>query len=134
MNTVTKIGIKSYIYRMNPAETYILNQKEPYKSILIHIQSVIEDAVPDVDLKYKYNIPFYYIAGKPYCYLNQSKDYVDVGFWHAARLTVYTEHMVTVGRKVMKSLRYKKLEDIDDIILIAVLQNAYDVRHRVFYK
>lgn len=118
---------------MNPAEAYILNQPEPYRSMLLHLQAVIEATVPEADLKYKYRIPFYYINGKPYCYLNQSKDYIDVGFWHAAHLSKHTELMVTAGRKVMKSLRYKSLEEIDNDILIAVLHDAYTVKDKKLY-
>ena len=43
---------------MNPAENYILNQPEPYRSMLMHLQSLIEYAIPEADLKYKYKIPF----------------------------------------------------------------------------
>lgn len=118
---------------MNPAENYILNQPEPFRSILLHLQSVIELTVPGVDLKYKYRIPFYYIDGRPFCYLNQSQDYVDIGFWNAAHLSVHLELMHTKGRKVMKSLRYKSLEEVNNDILIAVLNNAYAVKDKKFY-
>ncbi len=119
---------------MNPAEDYILNQPEPYKGILLHLQSVIEHIVPEVDLKYKYRIPFYYINGRPFCYLNQSKDYVDVGFWNAAHLSVHLNKMATAGRKMMKSLRYRSLEEIDDAVLTEVLRDAYSVRAKKFWK
>lgn len=119
---------------MNPAESYILDQPEPFRSILLHLQAVIEHHIPDVDLKYKYRIPFYYIEGRPYCYLNQSDDYVDVGFWNAAHLTKNLEYLTTKGRKLMKSLRYRSLEEIDDAILLEVLKDAYSVRDKKFYK
>ena len=119
---------------MNPAEAYILDQPEPYRSILLHLQSVIEHTVPGVDLKYKYKIPFYYVEGRPYCYLNHTKNYVDLGFWNAAHLTVHLEHMTTAGRKMMRSLRYTALEEINDTILVEVLKDAYAVRDKKFYK
>ncbi len=119
---------------MNPAEQYILNQPEPFRSILLHVQSVIEHTVSDVDLKFKYRIPFYYTEGRPFCYLNQSRDYVDVGFWNAAHLTKNLEFMTTAGRKMMKSLRYNSLEEINDKILIEVLKDAYSVRDKKFWK
>lgn len=119
---------------MNPAENYILTQPEPYRSILLHLQLVVEHTIVDVDLNYKYRIPFFYIDGRPFCYMNQSKDYVDLGFWNAAYLTVHTELMVKEGRKIMRSLRYKSLEEINDKILIEVLQDAYSVRNEKFYK
>lgn len=119
---------------MNPAEDYILNRPEPYRSILLHLQLVIERTVPEVDLKFKYRIPFYYIEGRPFCYLNQTKDYIDVGFWNAAHLTVHLEHMTTAGRKIMRSLRYRSLEEINDTILMEVLQDAHKVKDKKFWK
>ena len=118
---------------MNPAESYILEQAEPFRNILLHLQLVIERTVPGVELRYKYRIPCYYLEGKPFCYLNQSKDYVDLGFWSAGHLTVHLEHMVSAGRKVMRSLRYKSMDEIDEIVLIDVLQDAYSVRGKGFW-
>ena len=119
---------------MNPAADYMLNQAEPFRSILLHLQSIIEQTIANVELKYKYRIPFYYIDGRPFCYLNQSKDYVDVGFWNAAHLTAHLEQMTVAGRKMMRSLRYTSLEEIDDAILIEVLQDAFSVKDKKFYK
>lgn len=119
---------------MNPAENYILSQPEPFRSILLHLQSVIEQTVPEADLKFKYKIPFYYLQGKPYCYLNQSKNYVDLGFWNAAHLTVHLEHMTTAGRKIMRSLRYTSLKEIDHTILEEVLKDAYSIKDEKLWK
>ncbi|MGB5699419.1 DUF1801 domain-containing protein [Muriicola sp.] len=119
---------------MDPASSYILSRPEPFKSILLHLQLIIEHSIPGVSLKYKYKIPCYYLEGRPFCYLNQSKDYVDVGFWMAAHLSIHLEHMTREGRKMMRSLRYYSLQDIDDNILVDVLQNAFEVRDQKFYK
>ena len=43
---------------MNPAEAYILRQEEPYKSILLQLQAIIEAVVPEAELLYKWKIPF----------------------------------------------------------------------------
>ena len=119
---------------MNPAEDYILSRPGPYRMILLHLQLVIERTIPELQLRYRYKIPFFYLDGKPFCYLNQSKDYVDLGFWNAAYLTVHTELMETSGRKMMKSLRYRSLDDIKDRILVEVLEDAYSVRDKKFHK
>ena len=119
---------------MNPAEEYILNQPEPFRGILLHLQSVIEHTIPELELKYKYKVPFYYINGRPFCYLNQAKDFVDLGFWNAAHLTAHPEHLVAAGRKMMRSLRYTSLAEINNDILTAVLLDAYEVRDKKFYK
>ena len=121
---------------MKPAEAYILNQPEPFKSILLHLQILIETSFPDVDLQFKWKIPFYYLDNKPFCYLNPSKKkgYVDVAFWVSAHLTKYNEHLVSEGRKVVKSLRYKRIEDINEEVLLTVLEEAHQLKEKGFYK
>ncbi|MFP2996239.1 DUF1801 domain-containing protein [Spongiivirga sp. MCCC 1A20706] len=118
---------------MNPAERYILEQPEPFRAILLHLQSTIEKLFDEVELQYKYKIPFYYFGKRPFCYLNHTKDYVDVGFWNAGYITVHLEHLTSANRKVMKSLRYKSLEEINQTVLEEVLKNAFDVRDKKFY-
>ena len=122
---------------MNPAEQYIINQPEPYRSILMHLQVIIEHTLPEVELKYKWKIPCYYINSKPVCYLNAShkKEFVDVGFWHSAHISKEFEtYLVSEKRKLVKSLRYKTLEEIDDEIFVAILQEVYKHKDKSFYK
>ena len=121
---------------MNPAEEYILDQPEPYKSIILHIRMVIERILPDVELKYKWNIPCFYIGKSPICYINAShkKQFVDLGFWNSAHLTKHLDKMVSEKRKVVRSLRYASLEEIDCKVLTEVLEDAYSVRKNGFYK
>lgn len=109
---------------MNPAEAYILKQQEPFKSIFLHVQMLIEHVVPEAELKYKWHIPCYYIGKKPICYLNKSKDYVDVGFYHKKYMTKYQELMIGEKRKLVLSLRYFKLSDIDDEVFCYVVNEA----------
>ncbi len=120
--------------KMNPAEDYILKQKEPYRSILIHLKVVIEATLPTTELKYKWAMPCYYFGKRPICYLHQSKDYIDVGFWHSAYITKHLECLVTENRKVVKSLRYRTLEDINDVVLKDVLKEVYYYKDKSFYK
>ena len=108
---------------MKPAEAYILKQPEPYKSILLHLQLLIEHTLPEAHMEYKWHLPCYYIGKRPICYLNQSKDYVDVGFWHSAYLSKkWDQYLVTEKRKVVKSLRFKTMEEIDDAIFMSILK------------
>ena len=120
---------------MHPAEAYILNQPEPYRSILMHIQVLIAHTVPDAVLKYKWRIPCYYIGETPMCYLNAShkKQFVDVGFWHSAYLDKFEKYLVSENRKVVKTLRYTSVEDIDDDVCIAILEEAKKQKGKSFY-
>ena len=120
---------------MNPAETYILSKEEPFRSILLHLQLTVETTIPEVILKYKWHLPFYDLTGNNmFCYLNQSKNYVDLVFTRGAHLTQHTDKLVSENRKCMKSLRYFNMEDINDRVLIDLLKEAYALRDRPIYK
>lgn len=124
-----------YFRPVNPAEQYILKQVEPYRSILLHVQVVIEATLPDLQMLYKFRIPFYYVDGKQaFCYLNASKGYVDVAFWHGAHLTLHQDKLVSKGRKHMKSLRYFTPEEVDETVLVEILEEAYSFKDRKYYK
>ena len=110
---------------MKPAEEYILKQPEPFKSILLHVQLLIEHALPEVHMEFKWRIPCYY----------QSRDYVDVAFWHSAHLSSNLDkYLVSEKRKVIKSLRYKILEDINDEIFIRILKEVESFKNKSFLK
>ena len=117
---------------MNPAEAYILKQEEPYKSILLQLQAVIEAVLPNSELLYKWRIPFYYHDGIPICFLNKSKDYVDLAFWHFDKLEKYTEHYIDANRKSIRSLRFKSVDDINDEVIVYVLQKQLEVNTNPF--
>lgn len=112
---------------MNPAENYILKQQEPFKSILIELQILIENSTPALDMKFKWGIPFYYLKNQPFCYLNVSKNYVDLGIVKGAENQIYLNKLVSKNRKKMVSLRYYKLEDIDVEVLVSVIQKAAEL-------
>ena len=117
---------------MNPAEAYILKQAEPYKSILLQLQTIIEAIAPDAELLFKWRIPFYYNNGIPLCFLNQSKDYVDLAFWHFDKMDKYTEHFIDANRKSIRSLRYKSVADINDEVVIYVLRKQLEINTNPF--
>jgi hypothetical protein len=115
---------------VNPAAQYILNQHEPYRTILLQLQSLIAHAAPESTLKYRYRLPFYYLKGKPFCYLNCSKGFVDLGFMRGSWLQGNAEVLISKDRKVVKSLRYRTVEEIDVEVLLEVLQEAVAVQDK----
>ena len=68
----------------------------------------------------------------PLCYLNQSKDYVDLAFWHGEKIKKFNMHFVTEKRKSVSSLRYKSVEDIDETIIIYVLEQQLKINTNPF--
>lgn len=121
---------------MKPAEEYILKQPEPFKSILLHLQLLIENNCTDVELKYKWKMPVYYVNGHQLCYLNAShkKGFVDVGFWAKGILQDFETYLVSEGRTVVKSLRYTSVEDVDEEIFLQVVEEVTKHNHKGFWK
>ena len=109
---------------MKPAELYILNQPEPYRSILLHVQAVIEHTIPEIKLQFKFKIPFYYYNSKPFVYLNAThkRGYVDVAFIKGYQLKLHQDCLDGEARTLVKSLHYQSLEVIDNDVLVALLQ------------
>jgi len=120
---------------MKPAELYILNRPEPFRTMLMHLQILVESTIPEVDLRYKWKIPVYYINDKPLCYFNASikKGFVDVAFWTSIDLQKFEKYLVTENRKVVKSLRYFSLEEINEEVLIQILQAINNSTQKGFY-
>lgn len=115
---------------MNPALEYIDNSPEPYRSIMMQLQLIIESVIPEIELKYKWHLPFYYLDDTTmFCFLNYRKTYVDVGFTYGNRLS--NKHGVLIAgenRKMLRSIRYTSLIDIDDAILIETLEELLKIR------
>lgn len=114
---------------MKPAEEYILNQPEPYQSIIFNLQIIIENQIPDLELLYKWKIPFYYYKGKPFCFLNVShkKKFVDLGIVKGFEIKIHKEHLISENRSSMKSLRYSSVEEIDNIVLLEIIQEISEL-------
>jgi len=110
---------------MNPSEDYILRQKEPYQSIMLHIRSVIFRTLTNVEEKYNYNIPFYHYKKKPFCYLNILKGTycVDVAFVKGSLLKEEFPQLKDYNnRKYVRSLQFDSLESIDELLLVEVIK------------
>ncbi|PNW27404.1 DUF1801 domain-containing protein [Formosa algae] len=115
---------------MNPAETHILNQPEPYQSIMLYVRSVIMKTL-EVEEKYSYKMPFYYCHKKPFVFLNVLKgtDYVDVVFMDGALLEAkFPELRDDNKRKRVRSIPVKNLEDLDELRFVDMLQYAAEVK------
>ena len=112
---------------MNPSESYILNQREPYQSIMLYVRSVIFKTLPEVNERYSYKIPFYNVDKKPLLYLNVLKgtNYVDVAFVQGILLEdkfpVLENHN---NRKQVRSIKVKSLEDFDEMDFVELLKEA----------
>lgn len=118
---------------MKPAESYILNQKEPFQSIMLYVRSVMTRTLQGVEEKYNYGIPFYHYNGKPFCYFNILKGtaFVDIAFVKGAQLKSRFPGLKDYNsRKQVRSLQYESLESIDEQELVEVIRAAAELSDR----
>jgi len=112
---------------MNPVEQHILNQKEPYQSIMLYVRSVVFRTLSNVEEKYKYKVPYYVHNNKPILYLNVLKgtNYVDVAFIQGVLLEEkYPQLKNDNNRKQVRSLQVKSLEDFNEPQFVLLLKDA----------
>ena len=112
---------------MNPVNEYIYNQKEPYQSIMLYVRSVIHKALPEVEEKFNYKIPFFIHCKKPMIYLNVLKgtNFVDVAFVQGILLEEkYSELKNYNNRKQVRSIQVKSLENFDELMFIQLVKDA----------
>ena len=112
---------------MKPVENYILNQQEPYQSIMLYVRSVILKTLPEVSERYSYKIPFYNIGKKPMLYLNILKgtNYVDVAFVQGVLLEdEFPILKNNSNRKQVRSVQVKSLENFDELEFVELLKKA----------
>ncbi len=108
---------------MKPAEAYILSKPEPFRSILLELLVIVEHAAPEAELLYKWNLPFYYLNGKMFCFFNFRKRFVDLSFVFGTDLNDPDQHLIAgEERKRLRSLRYNRVEDIDAEVIISFLE------------
>ena len=112
---------------MNPINDYIFKQEEPYQSIMIYVRSIIVKALPEVQEKFSYRIPFFMHENKPMIYFNVLKgtDFVDIAFVQGILLEEkYSKLKNYNNRKQVRSLQIKSIEEIDEFMLMQLIKDA----------
>ena len=111
---------------MRFTDEYIFRQPEKQQSILLHLISVFEREIPELELLFKWGIPCFYYKKKVFCYFNSSpkKGFVDAGFFKGFQLQRNQEFLVSDKRNTIKSLTYYSLESIDNTIIEDVIREA----------
>ncbi len=111
---------------MKPTEEYILRQSPEFQEIIYYVISVIEQEMSDTELLFKWGIPYFFYEKKPFIYIapNKSKGFVDIGFAKGYQLVLHQEVLIGEKRNTIKSLRYFKIDSVDDLVLREVIQEA----------
>jgi len=111
---------------MKPTEEYILRQSAEFQQILFYVITVVEQELADAELLLKWGVPYFYYKKKPFCYLapNKKRSFVDVGFAKGFQLKLHQDVLVDENRNTIKSLRFFKIDSVEDVVLREVIKEA----------
>jgi hypothetical protein len=111
---------------MKLTDEYIYRQPEEHQMMLLHLISVFKREIPDLEMFFKWGMPYLYYKKRMFCYLisNSKKGFVDAGFARGFQLKRNQDSLVDEKRNTVKSLRYYNLEAIDNAILEDVIREA----------
>ena len=111
---------------MKLTDEYIYRQPGEHQMILLHLISVFMREVPDLEMHFKWGMPYLYYKKRMFCYLisNSKRGFVDAGFARGFHLKKNQSILIGEKRNTVKSLRYFSLEEIDNTILEDVIREA----------
>ena len=109
---------------MNPkVEIFITEQKEDIQEILWTLRSEIINLSSNIEERFTYGIPFYYYH-KPLCYLNSTKDGVNVGFYYGTELIERKGFLEHFGRKQIKLIPISNFSKFNFQLFHEILHEA----------
>ena len=94
-------------------ESFFQKQEEPNKSTFLFLKDYIKNYHPDIELYFKWKLPYLYLKKKPLCYIWKDKktEQPYLGFSRGSKI----EHpaLVTGDRTAIKILPVPNNQDID---------------------
>ena len=87
------------------------------------IRKLIEQTVPMAEEKLSYNIPFYHYRGR-LCYINPSKEGVDLCFCRGKKLAEAFPQLMVKNRVEVATVPIQKLTDLETLSVASLLTAA----------
>lgn len=108
---------------MNRVDEYILDQDPELAIIVEKLRDIIKSCSPSITEKIAYRIPFYY-GYKRLFYINVVKEVIDFAFCRGNELSNVQNILKSKGRKSIKSISIKSINDIDEEVLSQIISEA----------
>lgn len=108
---------------MNPVESFIDNLEAEEREISLYLHEILTEQL-QLSCKLRYGIPFY-DQYRWLCYINPlKKGGIELCFIHGRWMDDLHDVLQAADRKQIKGITIKKLDDIDEHILLDVLDDA----------
>ncbi|WP_010133897.1 DUF1801 domain-containing protein [Ochrovirga pacifica] len=112
---------------MNELTLFFEKLEEPNKSVFLFLKDYILNYHPEIDLFYKWKLPYLYYQKKPLCYLWKDKKTKEPYLGFAKGFLMEHPALVTGNRNTIKILPIPVDKDVDVQLLSEVLELALDV-------
>ena len=105
-------------------DQFIVKLSENIQDITTYLRNVILETSEDFTEEIKWGMPSYGIQ-KNICYLQPSKNHVNLGFYYGASL-IDKDNLLEGTGKQMRHIRIKKLDEIKSEKIKALIQEAIE--------
>ncbi|MDO6802820.1 DUF1801 domain-containing protein [Wenyingzhuangia sp. 1_MG-2023] len=109
---------------MNNTNNFFEKQEEPNKSAFLFLRDFIINHESDIELLYKWKLPYFYFKGKPLCYLWKDKKTNEPYISFSKGLELHHPALIQGDRKRFKILPINPNQDIDVILIQTILEQA----------
>jgi hypothetical protein len=92
-------------------DAYIDQLEEPLSETAALIRQLLLESVPGIEEKFSFKIPFYHYHGM-FCYLNKTKEGLDLGFCRGKDLVMAFPQLDLRGRDMVASVLLTQPKDI----------------------
>jgi len=102
-------------------DQFIERQELEHQEILWTLINTVRDAIPGVEERFSWSIPYFYYLNKPLCYLSVSKKgFVYMGINNTVPLAEIYPQLTGEGT-VIRQLHFPNLKSVDSGIIKAIL-------------
>jgi hypothetical protein len=108
---------------MNKVDSFIEQQELEISLIVSGIRDIILSCAEHIKEDIKYKIPFFSLHSG-ICYINVRNKVVDLGFVNGSALSNHQGALVTNDRKVVRTISFESVADIDKSLVRELLFEA----------
>ena len=110
-------------------DNFFFNQKEPNKGCFLALRYSLLNFSDAITEHWKYKLPFYYLNGKPFCYLWQDRKTTHPYIGVVKGNLIHSPYLIQGNRKKMKIFVLDPEKDLPVQDIYAVLNEAMKHYH-----
>ena len=110
-------------------DEYILAQDASTRILIFLLRDIILSTSTEITERLSFNCPFYHYKGM-LCYISIEKKTVYIGFCRGSFLKNKYPFLEIKNRKLIASVSYKDLEDVDAEVIQSILKDSMELNSK----